>query len=47
MDQQAITITHADISAASANLNGVAHRTPVLTSRQANEKTGAKLFFKC
>ena len=28
-------------------LSDVASPTPVLTSRQANEKTGAQLFFKC
>lgn len=47
MIQQAIDITHADIAAASDILHGVAHRTPVLTSRQADERTGASLFFKC
>lgn len=47
MAGQAINITHADITAASEILQGVAHRTPVLTSRQADEQTGANLFFKC
>ena len=28
-------------------LAGVAHRTPVLTSREADERTGAQVFFKC
>ncbi len=28
-------------------LNGVAHRTPVLTSRMANEAMGCQVFFKC
>lgn len=36
-----------DILAAAQRLRGVAHRTPVLTSRTANERTGAQLFFKC
>jgi threonine dehydratase len=36
-----------DILAAGARLRGVAHRTPVLTSRTADERTGARLFFKC
>jgi threo-3-hydroxy-L-aspartate ammonia-lyase len=40
-------ISFADISAAAARLLGVAHRTPVLTSHTANERTGAQLFFKC
>jgi threo-3-hydroxy-L-aspartate ammonia-lyase len=32
---------------AAARLEGVAHRTPVLTSRTADARTGASLFFKC
>jgi threonine dehydratase len=36
-----------DIQAASARLDGVAHRTPVVTSRTANARAGAQLFFKC
>ena len=36
-----------DVLAASARLAGVAHRTPVLTSRTADALTGATLFFKC
>lgn len=42
-----LSINHADIQAAAARLDGVAHRTPVATSRTANERTGARLFFKC
>jgi threonine dehydratase len=37
---------YADIAAAAERLAGVAHRTPVLTSRTADARTGAKLFFK-
>ncbi len=36
-----------DIAAAAQRINGVAHRTPVLTSRTADALSGAKLFFKC
>ncbi|MES2018853.1 MAG: threo-3-hydroxy-L-aspartate ammonia-lyase [Pseudomonadota bacterium] len=36
-----------DIEAASARIEGVAHRTPVLTSRTADALSGAQLFFKC
>ena len=32
---------------AAARLTGVAHRTPVVTSRSADARTGARLFFKC
>lgn len=39
--------TFADVRAAAARLAGVAHRTPVLTSRTADQRTGARLFFKC
>ncbi len=39
--------TYADVVDASERLRGIAHRTPVLTSRTANERTGAKLLFKC
>ncbi len=42
-----LSINHADIQAAAARLDGVAHRTPVATSHTANERTGARLFFKC
>ncbi len=42
-----LPISFADVEAAAARLRGVAHRTPVMTSRTADEATGAKLFFKC
>ncbi len=42
----ALAITFADIVAAAARLAGVAHRTPVLRSRTADERTGAQVFFK-
>lgn len=41
-----LAITFADIEAAAGRLAGVAHRTPVLRSRTANQRTGAELFFK-
>ena len=37
----------ADVEAARRRLEGFAHRTPVLTSRFADERTGGQLFFKC
>ena len=37
----------ADVEAARRRLDGIAHRTPVLTSRFADERTGGQLFFKC
>jgi threonine dehydratase len=39
--------TYDDVVAAAARIAGHAHRTPVLTSRIADEETGAQLFFKC
>ena len=45
--QMPLPITGADIDAAAARLAGVAHRTPVRTSRMADERTGGQLFFKC
>ena len=40
-------LTFADIEAAHGRLSGIAHRTPVLTSRSADEASGARLLFKC
>jgi len=42
-----LAISIDDVHAAAARLAGVAHRTPVRTSRTADERTGATLFFKC
>ena len=39
--------TYDDVTAAAARLEGHAHRTPVLQSTTANERWGAKFFFKC
>ncbi|OAI46500.1 serine dehydratase [Gammaproteobacteria bacterium SCGC AG-212-F23] len=40
-------VTYIDILAASQRLEGIAYHTPVLTSRQADEKALAHVFFKC
>lgn len=42
---QALQFT--DIQDAAARIAGIAHRTPVLTSRTANARSNAELFFKC
>jgi threonine dehydratase len=39
--------TYADVVAAAARLDGVAHRTPVLRSRRADALLGAEVVFKC
>jgi threonine dehydratase len=38
--------TFTDVQDAARRLNGVAHRTPVLTSRTLDERTGAQIFCK-
>ncbi|AWB24172.1 threo-3-hydroxy-L-aspartate ammonia-lyase [Methylobacterium currus] len=41
-----MSVTFADVEAAAGRIAGIAHRTPVLTSRTADARTGASLFFK-
>ena len=38
--------TYEDVAAAAERIDGIAHRTPVLTSRTADARTGGTLFFK-
>jgi threonine dehydratase len=40
-------VTYADVEAAANRLEGVAHRTPALTSRTLDERLSARLFLKC
>ncbi|RZU46263.1 threonine dehydratase [Streptomyces sp. BK022] len=40
-------LTLDDVRAAAARLEGVAHRTPVVTSRTLNARVGAEVFVKC
>ncbi|MBS0304772.1 MAG: threo-3-hydroxy-L-aspartate ammonia-lyase [Proteobacteria bacterium] len=42
-----LAIGPGDIERAAARLEGVAHRTPVRTSRTADERCGGALYFKC
>jgi threonine dehydratase len=42
-----LPISPADVYAAADRLRGIAHRTPVFTSRTADAVTSARLFFKC
>src|SRR3954469_10850279 len=39
--------TFADVESAATQIAGAAHRTPVVTSRTVDARTGARLFFKC
>jgi threo-3-hydroxy-L-aspartate ammonia-lyase len=41
------SVTFADLEAAARRLDGIAHRTPVMTSRTADVRADGKLFFKC
>ncbi len=43
----ALPVTYADVVAAHERIRAVAIRTPVLTSRTADARAGASLFFKC
>ena len=43
----ATIVNFADVRAAAARLAGVAHRTPVVTSRTLNLRCGTQLFLKC
>ena len=40
-------VTYGDVRDAAARLKGVAHRTPVVTSRTLDERAGARAFVKC
>jgi threo-3-hydroxy-L-aspartate ammonia-lyase len=40
-------VTYADVEAAAGRIEGVAHRTPVATSRTLDERLGVSVFFKC
>lgn len=42
-----MSITLSDIQQAAARIKPIAHRTPVMTSRIFDERTGVKAFFKC
>jgi threonine dehydratase len=47
MTPEPLAIGFDDVQAAARRLAGVAHRTPVMRSRSADEATGASLYFKC
>jgi threo-3-hydroxy-L-aspartate ammonia-lyase len=42
-----LAVTAEDVADAAARLAGVAHRTPVATSRTLDERLGARVFLKC
>src|SRR3989454_8637728 len=46
-DKTALAVRYADVADAAERLAGHAHRTPVMTSRTVDERTGAEVFLKC
>ncbi|GLR80251.1 threo-3-hydroxy-L-aspartate ammonia-lyase (plasmid) [Azospirillum oryzae] len=46
-DTAGLAISYDDVAGAAERIAGVAHRTPVLTSRTADTLTGGELLFKC
>ena len=47
MNGKSLPVTYDDVAAAARVLEGKALRTPVLTSRTVDDRTGARVFFKC
>src|SRR5947199_8932017 len=46
-DKTALAVSYTDVAVAAEHLAGHAHRTPVMTSHTVDERTGARVFFKC
>jgi len=42
-----VTVTYDDVCSAAKAIDGIAHRTPVMTSRTIDKLTGAAFYFKC
>jgi threonine dehydratase len=42
-----LSVNYSQIETAANHLRGVAHKTPVMTSRTVDEMTGNRVFFKC
>ena len=47
IDPTSLPVRAEDIAAAAERLSGHARRTPVMTSRMVDERSGAQVFFKC
>jgi threo-3-hydroxy-L-aspartate ammonia-lyase len=45
--EETFAVTNQDIESAAERLAGIAHRTPVLTSRTIDQRTDCKVYFKC
>src|SRR6267142_417011 len=46
-DDNVLAVRYSDVASAAERLAGHAHRTPVMTSHTVDERTGARVFFKC
>jgi threonine dehydratase len=46
-DALTATVTYRDVAEAARRIEGVAHRTPVVTSRTLDERLSARVFLKC
>jgi threo-3-hydroxy-L-aspartate ammonia-lyase len=46
-ERQRFAVGYADVAAAAQRLAGIAHRTPVVTSRTLDAAVGASIFLKC
>ena len=44
---ETLAVSFEDVEDAARRLSGIAHRTPVLTSRTLDERVGARVFLKC
>jgi threo-3-hydroxy-L-aspartate ammonia-lyase len=42
-----VCVSYADVEEAAKRLSGISNRTPLLTSRTVNERTGNSVYFKC
>lgn len=47
LNDPSLPVSYADVAAAADRLRGVAHQTPVLTSRTVDDRTQNQVFFKC
>ncbi|HEY8312940.1 MAG TPA: threo-3-hydroxy-L-aspartate ammonia-lyase [Candidatus Baltobacteraceae bacterium] len=47
MNQASLAVDASDVADAAERLAGIAHRTPVLTSKTLDARTGAQAFLKC
>ena len=47
MTTASLPVSFADVEAAAVRLNGIAHRTPVTTSRTVDERIGGAVYLKC